>query len=299
MDISEQLESLYERQRQYTAHYQDFDKLVAEQEAYEASLDRYRHLRMLSLCGSVLKADPGTKWLTVGDGRFGTDARYLTKHGADAVASDIDDSALIVAQQAGLINAFSRENAEALSFENESFDYVMCKEAYHHFPRPMIAVYEMLRVAKKGVILIEPNDRQIVTSSRQVLMGGVGTLIGKLLKREPKPHQYEPAGNYVYSISAVEAEKVACGLGLPEVWIGYMDDEYVEGLGSVPHDPNSKATKKLETKIKLKMTLSRMGAKPWGQIRILIAKQPVSNALAIELRATGFKKFVPPPNPFA
>ncbi|WP_158308790.1 methyltransferase domain-containing protein [Desulfocurvibacter africanus] len=73
------------------------------------------------------------------------------------------------------IPEYSVENAEKLSFANGSYDYLLCKEAFHHFPRPMIALYEMLRVARKGIVLIEPNDN-----------GADG---------------FEECGNYVYSLS--------------------------------------------------------------------------------------------------
>jgi SAM-dependent methyltransferase len=48
---------------------------------------------------------------------------------------------------------FQKENAEQLSFEDESFDFVLCKEAYHHFPRPMIALYEMIRRRCRLIVL--------------------------------------------------------------------------------------------------------------------------------------------------
>lgn len=54
------------------------------------------------------------------------------------------------------------ENAEKLSSPNETLDFVLCKESYHHFTRPMLALYEMLRVATKAVVLIEPNESPCV-----------------------------------------------------------------------------------------------------------------------------------------
>ena len=65
---------------------------------------------------------------------------------------------LEIGNKIGFINNYSEENAEDLSFNDESFDYVLIKEAFHHFPRPWIALYEAFRVCKKGIVLIEPND---------------------------------------------------------------------------------------------------------------------------------------------
>lgn len=50
------------------------------------------------------------------------------------------------------------EDMEKISFKNRSFDLVFVKEAIHHVPRPVLALYECLRVAKKAVIFIEPQE---------------------------------------------------------------------------------------------------------------------------------------------
>ena len=42
-----------------------------------------------------------------------------------------------------------------MTFEDESFDFVLIKEALHHCPRPNLAISEMLRVAKKGIFINE------------------------------------------------------------------------------------------------------------------------------------------------
>ncbi|MFU8803950.1 MAG: class I SAM-dependent methyltransferase [Bradymonadaceae bacterium] len=48
-------------------------------------------------------------------------------------------------------------DAEDLQFEDDSFDVVFCGNLLHHLEDPLIAVQEMRRVARKHVILIEPN----------------------------------------------------------------------------------------------------------------------------------------------
>ena len=66
-------------------------------------------------------------------------------------ATDIAEVLLKEAKEEGYIKAYSKENAESLSFADNEFDFVFCKESYHHFPRPMIALYEILRVVKRGL----------------------------------------------------------------------------------------------------------------------------------------------------
>lgn len=48
-------------------------------------------------------------------------------------------------------------DAENLQFEDDSFDYAFCGNLLHHLEDPTIAVREMRRIARKNVILIEPN----------------------------------------------------------------------------------------------------------------------------------------------
>lgn len=122
----------------------------------EGSLDRRRHARRLSFLRPLFES--GETWLTIGDGRFGTDAHYLLSHGLKAHASDISDTLLKIGYERGFIDSYSAQNAESLTFADESFDYVLIKEAFHHCPRPWIALHEAFRVSRKGVVLIEPND---------------------------------------------------------------------------------------------------------------------------------------------
>ena len=103
------------------------------------------------------------------------------------------------------------ENAESLSFEDEAFNFVLCKEAYHHFPRPMIALYEMLRVARKAVVLIEPFDRFVVSPLPERAWNGAKRLAAAAKGRpvgRPARFQYESVGNFIYTISHRELEKV-------------------------------------------------------------------------------------------
>jgi SAM-dependent methyltransferase len=50
-----------------------------------------------------------------------------------------------------------RCSAEALPFRAGCFDAVSCWELLHHLDNPVAAVAEMLRVARRRVILFEPN----------------------------------------------------------------------------------------------------------------------------------------------
>jgi ubiquinone/menaquinone biosynthesis C-methylase UbiE len=49
--------------------------------------------------------------------------------------------------------------AEDLPFSDDSFDAVLCANLLHHLEEPQLAVVEMRRVARRHLILIEPNAR--------------------------------------------------------------------------------------------------------------------------------------------
>jgi ubiquinone/menaquinone biosynthesis C-methylase UbiE len=81
----------------------------------------------------------------------------------EVVATDVTPEMLVaaaaVAKERGLTNiTFEPADAEALPFEDASFDLVTCRIAAHHFSDPGQAVREMVRVVKPGglVGLIDP-----------------------------------------------------------------------------------------------------------------------------------------------
>ena len=53
---------------------------------------------------------------------------------------------------------WSKQNAEALTFEDNKFDYVIEHEGLHHCFSPHKALLEMYRVSKKGVLCFESSD---------------------------------------------------------------------------------------------------------------------------------------------
>lgn len=181
----------------------------------EDTANFWRHARMMEPVFKCMLYAREDQWLTVGDGHYGIDSIQMKRRGFKHILpTDITGTLLKISKEMGLIDDYRLENAEALSFPDEEFDYVLCKESYHHFPRPMIALYEMLRVARKGVVLIEPQDQHSdhpLTAGRPIA-------------------GYETVGNYVYTISRRELEKVALGLDLPAVAFKNIYDIYFEGV---------------------------------------------------------------------
>ncbi len=223
----------------YTLYHKDPNRNLADPDVVKLhayhfqsendNADVWRQHRLMEPVLHCMAYTKNDRWLTVGDGAYGLESIRMRRKGFQHVLpTDICETLLQVAQNEGLIDEFRVENAEALSFADESFDYVLCKDSYHHMPRPMIGLYEMLRVARKAVVLIEPQDPW---SDHPVMAGD--PIAG-----------YESVGNYVYTVSRRELTKVALGLDLPAVAFKSIFDhcpEQIERISADVSDPRFQA----------------------------------------------------------
>ncbi|ATX79660.1 Methyltransferase domain-containing protein [Mariprofundus aestuarium] len=117
------------------------EQYEAECKAAGASLGR-----VLAICATEREAS--------NFGRYAFDSITLTGlHDQDASLSKFID--------ADPRMRYERQNGEALSYENQSYDLVFCKSGLHHFARPVLGLYEMLRVCKRCVAFIEPYETQV------------------------------------------------------------------------------------------------------------------------------------------
>jgi len=284
-------------------HYRDYS-VGAKKESQAKTwfendtVDAWRHRRMYCSLDPLLESDNAT-WLTIGDGRFGNDARYIFEKGGDVTATDIDDRLLQEAKNIGFISKFSKENAESLSFCDSSFDYVFCKESYHHFPRPMIALYEMLRVASKGVVLIEPNDQYITYSA---VRNFFVNMLRKLLPISILPvgipkFSFEEFGNFVYTISRRELEKTALGINCRYLAFKGINDSYLYGVEFEKVAGNGSLFKKIKKRIFLRDLLAKLRVIDYGNLVAILFKQSPSQALLNRLKRDGFDVVELPINP--
>ena len=262
------------------------------------TVDFWRHNRHYKALDPILIHEKNSNWLTVGDGRFGRDAKYILDQGAEALATDISDSLLKEAKDEGYIKHYKKENAESLSFEGSEFDYTFCKESYHHFPRPMIALYEMLRVSKKGILLLEPNDDFISDSFLAGLSRNIKIVIKRFLGKIANKHSFEETGNFVYRVSQREMEKVALGLNCRYVAIKGYNDIYLEGAEYENISANGPLQKKIKTMIKIADFLCKLRLMTYTLLAIYIFKEQPSNQILQELTKSGFKVIDLPKNPY-
>jgi len=268
----------------------------------EDTIDYWRHFRMVEPLSPLLHFYPGSSWLSIGDGRYGLDSIRLKKiePSLRVLPTDISPYLLEEAKKKGIITEFSVENAESLSFADNQFDFTSCKESYHHFPRPYLALYEMLRVASKGIILIEPNDalpRPLVEELIQRAKRLAKRILGKTILH-PDHWKFEETGNYVYSVSRREIEKMAIGLQLPVVAFYYFNDHYEKGVEFEKFTLDNKLLHLIKSKIKRADFRCRMGLQSPGNIIAIVFKTLPDSALLEKLKSQGFVISFLPKNHF-
>ncbi len=293
----------------YEAHENWFDKYYPSEQARKdfvthwiaqkqsPTINYFLHQRLFSLALPII--EPQDTWLTIGDG-YGFDANFLVDKGCKVTATDISPTFLELSKQAGLIENYSIENAEKLSFSDNSFDFVFCKEAFHHFPRPYQAVYEMLRVARKGIILIEPHDpisrMPLLLAARNILDNFNTKLLEKIWKNR---YSFEEVGNYVFKLSERECEKIAMGLQFPAVaFKGIQNNYYQKSIADQPAHRTSKAFRKLQRKIQFHNVLARLGLMPYQVLGAIIFKEMPKAETISKLEKQKYKTYIFPKNPY-
>jgi SAM-dependent methyltransferase len=261
----------------------------------KSTADYWRHRRMYE-AAEYLAHSKGEQWLTVGDGQYGLDSVRLRERGVTSVLpTDIADATLSDSKVRGIIDDYKVENAERLSFADSSFDYVFCKEAFHHFPRPFLALYEMLRVAKKGVVLVEPQDQLGAPLRESIVLGR--KLLGR--QRHFDQHRYEDSGNYIYSISEREIEKVCLGVNLPCVAFKGLTDLYVKGGEFEPAAFSSRKFLRMRAVIALHGALVRLGVSRHNVLMCVIFKEMPAPETRRSMAENGWRVVDLPRNPYA
>lgn len=254
------------------------------------SIDNWRHTRMLDLTRPIWVSFPESKWITVGDGRYGSDAAYLHSHGVKVIATSLTDDKLKHAHEQGHIPAFQAENAERISLPDNAVDFVLCKEAYHHFPRPPIALYEMLRVARIGVVLIEPLDNP-------KLLDGLKRLLKRLIRGD-REMQFEPSGNFLYRLNVRELGKLMTAMGGEDMAFKGINDFFHARLGGHPARSFNIGYVVTRLGIATQNVLSRVGLLGYGLGCVVVCRPGVGEEILGPLRESGFVHIELPKNPY-
>ncbi|HEY7562823.1 MAG TPA: HAD-IA family hydrolase [Gaiellaceae bacterium] len=150
LDVGDELRSYYEAR----AH--EIDELALTYESPSPYKRFFYRSRFRAVLGA-LDPQAGEEILEIGCGS-GSYTRSLAVAGVRITATDYAPSQLAQARRnAGELGAqvvFRLENAQHLSFPDESFDKVLLSEVIEHVPEPERAVEEAARVLRPGGLLV-------------------------------------------------------------------------------------------------------------------------------------------------
>jgi ubiquinone/menaquinone biosynthesis C-methylase UbiE len=258
------------------------------------TIDAWHHERMFRAARPILAAFPQSDWLTVGDG--GADGWMLRQMGAPRVtASSISDARLLQLKRSGHLDGVEvcAINAEAIDLPDGSVDFILCKEAFHHFPHAPLAFYEFLRVARRGFLLIEPSE----IGSRRLL--DVLRTFAKLTlrRRAPVYELFEPVGNYIYRVSQREVERMLTAVQLP--WFAIWNfNNFSTGRLTRQSRSRRMARALVALGIGLQNALVTCRLMSPGLSAIFVPTAPAPEALKDALRSRGFRIVHLPRNPY-
>jgi len=92
-------------------------------------------------------------------GGVGGEGTFLRKQGFQNVTvSEFDPSLLKIMGQRDPDLRGAACDAQRLAFSDASFDLVLVQDGIHHLKNPALGVTEMLRVARRAVVVIEPHE---------------------------------------------------------------------------------------------------------------------------------------------
>jgi ubiquinone/menaquinone biosynthesis C-methylase UbiE len=91
-------------------------------------------------------------------GGVGGEGTFLRKAGFGTVTnSDFSEYTLKICHQRDKELQTLWLNAESMDLQDNSYDVVLVQDGLHHLPRPVLGFNEMLRIARKAVIVLEPH----------------------------------------------------------------------------------------------------------------------------------------------
>lgn len=85
----------------------------------------------------------------------------------DVTISNLDDR-LTNAEERFSPYAWSFQDAQNLSFEDQQFDFAFVADGLHHCSSPHRALLEMYRVARRGIIVVESRDNALMRLANRV-----------------------------------------------------------------------------------------------------------------------------------
>jgi hypothetical protein len=248
---------------------------------------------MYALIDPAMEAGRHNTWLTIGDS--GGDADALLRAGIPAgaiVASSIGTEQLSRTKSLGFLADINivAINAEDIPYETDKFDFVLAKEVYHHFARPAIGLYEMLRVARIAVILIEPLD----FVSRP--LDFVRDVVKRALRRSLTQGEFEYYGNYTHRLSLRETRKLMTAAAYSGMYTFRFNDYGDDGQVAPITDKWQFFV--YRSAIAVQNCLARFRLLSWGKACLILSKRRLPEDLQTALLHLGYTEEFLPRNPY-
>jgi len=192
------------KRRQIASYKQLYAEDAARAHVPWSRLRAHLELRQIDEAIAMVGGVSGKRVLTVCAGK-GVECGRLLEAGAQLTATDLSPDAVARLREIDPRIEAQAADAEALPFADGRFDVVLVRRGLHHLPRPMLGIYEMLRVARRHVVLLEAQDNWL---TRRLTAGRLFGLI-------PHGGRVECHGNFIYRFSRRELQKLAAAMFLP------------------------------------------------------------------------------------
>lgn len=176
----------------------DLKKNIFENNYFGAYFQKIPFVRLKRLLDKN-HIDLSKKSILVAGCGIGTDVYYLEKFYKfnTIFVSDINKESLDKTISAFPYSLGIIADHQKLSFKDNSIDFVMVGASLHHLKEPIRGLYELIRVAKYGLMVIEPND----------------TWLTRLFEKLGWAREYEVEhGNYVYRFRKRDIDKISKAL---------------------------------------------------------------------------------------
>lgn len=179
------------------------DKKYSPRDPFVYENNYFRFIPFLKLKKLLTKnnIDLNNKTILIASCGSGIDAYYLKKiyKPKKIYFTDIAINAIEKAQSNFSDQSFILTDNHRLAFKENCFDYVFIGDSIHHLKEPNRGIYELLKAARYGLMVIEPNDSWLT----------------RLFEKLGLAHEYEPTqGNYVYRFNKRDVHKIAKALFL-------------------------------------------------------------------------------------
>jgi SAM-dependent methyltransferase len=188
----------------------------------------------------------------------GMDAEFFWRMGAVVAGTDIVPSCLEIARErmrraGGTIETFCCD-VEDLPVKDGTFDICVVNDGLHHLPKPYAAVAEMARIAREGMIIIEPSDSPILALARYL---GVS-------------RDVEASGNYKTYFDARELEHELRNLGFTRVRTDYS---FYKKAHRPPRIYNVLSREPFFSMVKGSLVVARKALGSWSNHLVVVARR--------------------------